>query len=405
MGARFNDYPILLRLNPNTPWKTRGNASVCLRFEIDKQYYSSIKESVKELIEEHADFRCRNTNPGAVFLKGNIPNDVKKFSELVIKSIVTKTSAINLIKTHKMDFIEYKNGRGLIGAIAAIGGVLDQDHTYELLTYRVSANLGTKRRVNHASIKLADEKIPELFNNFDEKKKILITPRGPDPVLYGVRGESAESVLKAFQVIKAEEPIEHWIIYRTNQGTDGHFSEPINIAQLKPHTPAIVKGIIIEKPKTLQGGHVIFKIMDQTGEVDCAAFEPTGDLRKIVQLLIPGDFLTIFSGVSVFKNSLTLNIEKMIINELAEHRIQFNPKCPECGGSTESMGKDQGLRCKKCRNRYPKLVKLKKIIPRKILTGIYLPDSDAQRHLTKPHKRYGKEKRGYQKIMIDSWFG
>ena len=27
----FVDYPLLIRLNPNIPWKTRGNAAVCLR--------------------------------------------------------------------------------------------------------------------------------------------------------------------------------------------------------------------------------------------------------------------------------------------------------------------------------------------------------------------------------------
>ena len=33
MGCRFVDYPNLLRLNPNAPWKTRGNGSFCRRVE------------------------------------------------------------------------------------------------------------------------------------------------------------------------------------------------------------------------------------------------------------------------------------------------------------------------------------------------------------------------------------
>mgnify|MGYP000906271590 CR=1 FL=1 len=32
----MTDYPNLIRLNPNIPWKTRGNASLCLRFKSDK---------------------------------------------------------------------------------------------------------------------------------------------------------------------------------------------------------------------------------------------------------------------------------------------------------------------------------------------------------------------------------
>jgi len=34
MGAEFVDFPLLIRLNPNIPWKTRGNGAVCLRARI-----------------------------------------------------------------------------------------------------------------------------------------------------------------------------------------------------------------------------------------------------------------------------------------------------------------------------------------------------------------------------------
>ncbi|MEZ0270333.1 MAG: DNA-binding protein, partial [Nitrososphaeraceae archaeon] len=29
--SKFIDYPLLVRLNPNIPWKTRGNGAICLR--------------------------------------------------------------------------------------------------------------------------------------------------------------------------------------------------------------------------------------------------------------------------------------------------------------------------------------------------------------------------------------
>jgi tRNA(Ile2)-agmatinylcytidine synthase len=392
-------------LNPNTPWKTRGNASVCLRFKVDEQYYIPIKELVRDLIEEYGDFSCENTNPGAVFLRGNIPQDIKIYSNLVVQSIVTKYSALELLKTYRIDYIEYKNGRGLIGALAAIGGVLESDHTYELLTYRIPENWGTKRLLDFSSIKRADIEILELFSNVDEKGNILITPRGPDPVLYGVRGESAESVFKAFQTIKSKEPVEHWIIYRSNQGTDAHFSEPIKIDKLQPYNPAIVKGIVVTHPETLTGGHVIFKIMDETGEVDCAAFEPTGNFRKKVKMLIPGDQVTIFSGVSIHKSLHTMNVEKLIIDKLNEQPVFLNPKCPKCGRSTESMGKNQGLRCKKCGYKSHDLIKIMKNVERKIKEGLFLPDRGAHRHLTKPLKRYGKEKKVYENKMLNTWFG
>ena len=36
-NADFIDNPLLIRLNPNIPWKTRGNGAVCLRIRTDRQ--------------------------------------------------------------------------------------------------------------------------------------------------------------------------------------------------------------------------------------------------------------------------------------------------------------------------------------------------------------------------------
>jgi tRNA(Ile2)-agmatinylcytidine synthase len=69
------------------------------------------------------------------------------------------------------------------------------------------------------------------------------------------------------------------------------------------------------------------------------------------------------------------------------------------------MGKNQGLRCKKCGYKSHDLIKIKKNVQRKIKTGLFLPDRGAHRHLTKPFKRYGKEKKVYKNIMLDTWFG
>ena len=68
-----------------------------------------------------------------------------------------------------------------------------------------------------------------------------------------------------------------------------------------------------------------------------------------------------------------------------------------------SVIKKKGLRCKKCGNRDPNLKKETLIIPRKLERKIYLPDLNAQRHLTKPLKRYGKEKKYIQGIMFENW--
>jgi len=393
LGATFIGYPTLLRLNPNTPWKTRGNAALCLRMEIDDSKYEAVKEEVRKLIEQLSEFKCQNTNPGAVFLKGKVPNDITKYALRVVRSIISKKDALNLIHRYGLDYIEYKNGRGIIGALAAIGGTLDDDFTYELLTYRTPENWGTPRCVDIDSIIKMDKALKDCtFNNIDESGKPLITPRGPDPVLYGVRGENPEAVYTAMEMIKTLEPVERWMICLSNQGTDQHFGSPIDISQLKEYNPAVVHGFVDSIPETIEGGHVFFRLRDETGSVTCAAFEPTGSFREIVRKLRSGDEVTVYSGVSLHGDELTLNLEKMVIHKLNPQIVYIKPRCPKCGGSTESMGKNQGLRCRKCNYRGDELVEESVEEDRDINPGIYLPDKGAHRHLTKPYERYGREK-------------
>ena len=50
IDAQFLDYPLLIRLNPNIPWKTRGNGSVCLRVRIKN--HEKVVEHIKKRVEE-----------------------------------------------------------------------------------------------------------------------------------------------------------------------------------------------------------------------------------------------------------------------------------------------------------------------------------------------------------------
>ncbi len=393
LGATFVGYPTLLRLNPNTPWKTRGNASMCLRLEIDDSKYEEVKGVVRGLIEQLGEFDCDNTNPGAVFLIGEVPDEIKEYALRVIRSIVDKTDAMGILNRLGIDYLEYKNGRGLIGALAAIGGTMDDDFTYELLTYRTPENWGTPRRVDADSVVQMDKALSDsTFNNIDEDEMPLITPRGPDPVLYGVRGETPEAVFNAMEMIVSLEPIERWMICRTNQGTDQHFGSPITISMLTAYNPAVVHGFVDSTPETIEGGHVFFRLRDDTGTVVCAAYEPTGSFRETARKLRPGDEVTVYSGVSLHGIELTLNMEKLVVHVVIPGVVAVKPRCPECGGSTESMGKSQGLRCKKCGYRGVDLVAKSRGVDRDIVPGIYLPDRSAHRHLTKPYERYGREK-------------
>ena len=397
-NVQFIDYPALIRLNPNVPWKTRGNGALCLRFSYDLEFENQITDTAMELWETHSSIKEKGTDPGIVIYKNKeIPAELKAFAKKTETTIVTLKEAMELIKKWGAEAVGFNSRRGIIGALAAIGETLGCDYTYELIAYRKPENLGTKRRVDEESIFEMDKLTqPYTFNNVDsEKRRVIITPRGPDPILFGVRGETAEIVKEAYGLVKLFEPVERWVIFRSNQGTDAHLKAAQSIGKLESYSSVTVKGIVSQNPRIVPLRHVIFSIKDDSAEVDCAAYEPTGDLRKVARELAVGDHVEVNGAVHKATTSkpLTINLEKINILNLVPKVTYENPLCPNCGKRLKSMGKNQGFRCEKCGSKYADLEKKKTFIPRAVNTGLYVTSSRSQRHLTKPLRRYGQEKR------------
>ncbi len=407
MDTYFTDYPNLIRLNPNVPWKTRGNGALCFRINFRKDNLDRIKETVLDTIVKNAELSYSGTHPGVVFLEGEIPKEIRNFTKKAEQGIVKKKEALRLIKLFDAESMGFKKGRGIIGGLAAIGEDLSEDHTFELISYRTPENCGTPRRVEASSVKEIDENSSLIFSNIDpETGRILITPRGPDPILYGIRGEHPEIVKQAHEAIRLDEPVERWVIFRTNQGTDAHLRDGSAVREIQPYNSVIVEGVVSKEPKVIQGGHVIFSLKDVTGEVDCAAYEPTGKLCKISRKLNVGDVVKVFGGIrpSSLKHKLTINLEKMRICELAPKVFFVNPRCHMCGKRMKSMGKNQGFRCKRCGFRSSQLKKMQIEEERELkIRELYITSPRSQRHLTKPQSRYGREKRGAPKKMIENW--
>jgi tRNA(Ile2)-agmatinylcytidine synthase len=409
LNVKFLDYPSLIRLNPNVPWKTRGNGALCLRVKYDAELEDQIKDAAINLMEEHSDLSFRGTDPGIVFItKAEIPEELKAFAKNTIKGIATLKEAMRLIKKFGGEALGFKNCRGIIGALAAVGETLEADHTYELIAYRMAENCGLKRKVDTASIFEMDKLTrPYTFNNVDlEKGRVVITPRGPDPILFGIRGETPEIVKKAFRIVKPLEPVERWVIFRTNQGTDAHLRRVAALNQIEPYNSVIAQGVVSRNPRLIPLRHVIFSIKDKTGEVDCAAYEPTGALRKIARDLIVGDSIEAYGAVrkpSADKR-LTINLEKINILALAPKIVLQNPVCPKCSKRLKSMGKGKGFRCEKCGARFDNAEKVQTAMERGLKAGLYVTSTRSQRHLTKPLSRYGLEKHGAEaEDMIENW--
>jgi len=408
LGVSFLDYPNLVRLNPNVPWKTRGNGALCLRIRCAERIVEDIEEIVIETVENNSDMDHVGTEPGVVFFFGNqIPDMLKAFAKQTIQGIVQMKDAMKLVKTFKAEAIGFKKGRGIIGALAAIGETLEGDHTYELIAYRAPQNRGKPRRLDASSVMKMNEKTaPLTFNNIDlETGRVLITPHGPDPILYGIRGENASIVKKAHTMVRTLESIERWMVFRTNHGTDAHLQSAGSIRNVHPYHPVVIEGTVIMQPHIIPKRHVIFTIGDKTGQVDCAAYEPTGDLRKAAKQLIVGDIVEVYGGVrpASVKRPLTINLEKLRVVRLAPKVVFQNPLCPYCGKRMESMGTGKGFRCEKCKFRSSRLKKVRIEQNRDLKEKLYVTSPRSQRHLTKPLSRYGLEKTSKSKTMIRNW--
>lgn len=373
----------LVRLNPNIEFKTRGNAGISLRIKTSQA--ERAKSMVLDTVKKYAVFEDKNTNPGVVFLEGNVPKEFTSIYRRALHEVVPIKDAEETALEHGAEVHKFKNGRGIVGALSAIGSDLDvSDNTYEIIAYRLSENWGTERKVDRESVVQMDKKtFPLTFNNFDYKDaRVLITPHSPCPVLFGIRGENPDVLPQAYGMVEPGEPIERNILYNTNQGTDAHLEGINSIAEIRPYSSVILKGVVAGEPKTITGGHVIFPLSDGQSYIDCAAYEPTGDFRWIVRELKPDDEVEVSGGVK----SDTVNLEKIEILKLAEVAREENPLCPSCNTRMESAGKHQGFRCKKCKTSAE--AKVKTCIERKLENRTYQVAPSAMRHLSKPLVRY-----------------
>jgi len=405
LGIYPTNFPRLVRLNPNIPWKTRGNGAVSILFakndtkrvligrcenknifttdDSSEDVMEEIFDIFGEIIEEFSIREDPSTSPGLIVSKLSPPEE---FYWKAVRGIVELNTVKKWITKQKNDVLyrEINGGRGLIGALAAIAW-RPNDKTFELLTYKRRNDWLKRPNFDKNSVKLLDKSLRCTFDNFDYVQDCAcIFPRALTPVLYGVRGDCYEELYKALKIVKTDLPIYGWLIFETNQGTDDHIVEK-TIKEIKRFESVLIKGEVISKPKIIEGGHVVFKISDGTGEIWCAAYEPTKGFRKIILELNPGDIIKVWGSIKEYKE--TINIEKIEIIQVKDIVKERPPICPKCGKRMTSLGKNKGFKCKKCGLRLPEERKEMEIIKRYLKPGLYEVPPVARRHLSKPIKR------------------
>jgi tRNA(Ile2)-agmatinylcytidine synthase len=397
--------PRLVRLNPNIPWKTRGNAAICLplghgygkglpcgsvqgrelRYHLTGRPAdpSELLERGSKVLERVARFECAETNPGIVASDKRPPPSMYWRA---VRDIVPLRDVEAVLKSSGAQWKKFKKGRGIIGAAAAMAW-RPRDRTFEVIAYRSPRRFGTPRRIRPQSVIEMDRATKKTFNNYDyENGHIAIAPGSPCPILFGIRGDSQDELLEAKDMIRGERP-DKWLLFLTNQGTDDHIVHR-RVAELEPMMSARIDVRVAGPPKTIPGGHVIVRVSDGH-EIDAAFYEPSRGFRESARALIPGDEVTLYGSIRSTPRSL--NVEKMRVRRLAQDvRKVHNPVCPKCGKSMGSMGTGQGFRCKRCGMKLDLGKAIRERYPRRIKTGWFEPPVASRRHLHKPLRRLSR---------------
>jgi tRNA(Ile2)-agmatinylcytidine synthase len=388
----FTDYLNLIRLNPAVPWKTRGNGAVAIRLSVaGESDLVDVVEYVENRVDEYvAEYSNPKHQPSLVFLIGDVPGFLEKYGEKALYDFIPLDYALRVIgKLGERIRVHAPRGkRGVIGALAAIGNqMLSGDYTYELIAYRTREYIGKPRMIDENSIMEMDKATQgKTILNYDyESKRPLIIPRGPDPVLYGIRGEYPWDLIDASRYLRVFEPVEYMAVFRTNQHTDSHLHPVDTVCDAHPYMCVRLTGTVSSKPRRIQGGHLVFKVCNECC-MDVAVYEPTKRFRDVVEKLEPGDKVEVMGCVRPGSKShgVTLNLEKICVMELARKTIKLNPLCPKCGRRMESAGRGKGFKCRHCGYKSLELSKEEIVVPRDIQAGCYQPPLHVFKHVMRP---------------------
>lgn len=380
IASLFFDHPLdgparLVRLNPNVPWKTRGNAAIALRFHADIALDDALAR-VRGLVEDQAQ-RHAGTEPGVVVARA--APDARLY-DAAVSRVVARSEAEDALRAVDA---RWWGGRGVIGAAAALAWPAERA-TFERIAYRAPERMGTPRRVDPAWVREVEWGYRSTFDSYDlANDEVVCVPAGPDPVLWGIRGEDPDELARASGILGPERPARE-TLFLTNQGTDDHLRDR-RAAECRVMESARVRGRVARAPVE-RNGTVFVEVADDTGALRCAAFPPTRAFRHVVRALDEGDDITVCGGIHAGPDgALTLGIEKFCVHATTPRRAGA-PACPSCGRAMASAGKGAGFRCRACHTRAEEARTADSIVR----PGWHEVPASARRHLAMPLRRLAR---------------
>ena len=351
----------LVRLWPFAQQRTRGNAAVAVELTSPDeqgllvflaQYWENNILPLKGIVQtsQHSEREQFPSDPGMVWFSESISD----FS--IYREGLRRELSLEHLPTPTMSW----GGHGRIGATLAVLWP-GEESTFEAIAWR-EPSTNTLRQLDKRAIERIDQMEGTFLCRDDRLGNSLLAPRGVSPVLFGIRAWTRDVAMEALQVMldaPNTEPVIGSLVFETNQATNDHLDH-------------FIEGRV-EKIEVLRGGHTVIHASEQR----FLAFKESGQIATISQQLHEGDVIEV-KGLSAPDQSI--HIEFMRIQELVPHK--HRPTCPTCDKSMTSMGKLQGLRCKKCGLKMDdRWIET----PRRLPVNQWIqPPASSRRHLAKP---------------------
>ncbi len=401
LGHDLIGLPRLVRLNPNIPWKTRGNAALAARFgrgrgarqlvgrlggrpvwayakggRLSKDAAARLRAAAWARVVALAPTGEPDTDPAMVASERRPPSGLY---DRAVRSVVEPREVEPELLGIGAELRTLGSRRGLVGAAAALAWPARRV-TFELITYRPPERWGTPRRVDAREVRAAAARHPELFLCYDPRtRRLLVAPHTACPILYGLRSVDPRVARRALRELTHSEPWERWILLVTNQGTGDHL-RPGRFSGLGPYESARVDGRLARDPVARRGGHVEFDLTDDDGTTrTCLALEPTKTLPGAAQRLRRGDRVRVWGSRGA---SMEVRLEGLqLLRRASMVAGERPPACPTCRRQMHSLGRGRGFRCERCRSRRPPEAAVPFGRPPPFPRGRIDPTPSARRHL------------------------
>ena len=273
----------LVRLWPFAARRTRGNGALYAEASIPvskmEDFRMVCEEWFEGLLEETSNHPDSET-PAAPVLMVTEKELPEEWYWEAVTGHVTLEYRMESVLSEGCWILSGEQQWGAVGASAAMAWKPGISSTWELIAWRDSGVIGQPRKITSEAVRVMEEHHPLTYVNRDPTaERGLIAPRTPCPVLYGIRGATAECVEDAHHWMQSRrdvEPSVRWAVHRTNQLSDDHLGE-------------VTLGTVISPPEETKGAHSNLSVLSGGQRVILVAFSEGGPVNRLLRRLRIGD--------------------------------------------------------------------------------------------------------------------